>query len=135
MRLQPKRSKYRKQQKGSRKGVTSNERSLGTVGLRAIERGRLNARQLEAARRTIRHHLNREGQLQMKVFPDIPVTAKPLEVRMGKGKGAISQYGTKVQPGKLLFEVGGVPNSVAEKALLHGGKKLAVKTNRKYRFK
>ena len=63
MRLQPKRSKYRKQQKGSRKGVTSNERSLGTVGLRAIERGRLNARQLEAARRTIRHHLNREGQL------------------------------------------------------------------------
>lgn len=135
MLLQPKRTSYRKQSKGKLKGIVGigMSRSHGSVGLRCVELGRISARQLEAARRTIRHHLEREGQVQMKVFPDVPVTSKPTEVRMGKGKGSVEQQGAKVRPGMILFEVDGVSRVKAQLALTSAGKKLAIKTNRKYR--
>jgi large subunit ribosomal protein L16 len=132
----PKRTKHRKVFKGVTKGRTQmNPGTLtpltqGEYGLRARERGRITARQLEAARRTRRHHRNRTGEVRMKVFPDQPVTKKPREVRMGKGKGNVEYWATRVRPGTRRFEVTQVDEDLARKALACAGKKLPIRTNR-----
>lgn len=132
---QPKRTKYRKAFKGVRKGEDRvkvgrlTPLTDGEYGLRSRELGRISARQLEAARRTRRYHRNRTGQVTMKVFPDVPVTKKPREVRMGKGKGSVEYWATKVRPGTRRFEVRDVEKEVARKALECAGKKLPVRTN------
>jgi large subunit ribosomal protein L16 len=133
---QPKRTKYRKAFKGVRKGKDRvkvgrlSPLTHGEYGLRSRELGRISARQLEAARRTRRYHRNRMGQVTMKVFPDVPVTKKPREVRMGKGKGSVEYWATKVRPGTRRFEVRDVEKERARNALECAGKKLPVRTNR-----
>lgn len=133
---QPKRTKYRKCFKGVRKGIDrskvgkTNQLRQGEYGLRSRELGRVSARQLEAARRTRRHHRNRIGKVRMKVFPDVPVTKKPREIRMGKGKGSVEYWAARVRPGTRRFEVSDVEKKVAREALKCAGKKLAVRTNR-----
>ena len=132
----PKRSKHRKVFKGVTKGIKVVEVGKvtglkeGEYGLRSRERGRITARQLEAARRTRRHHRNRTGEVRMKVFPDQPVTKKPREVRMGKGKGNVEYWATRVRPGTRRFEVTQVGEERARKALESAGKKLPIRTNR-----
>jgi large subunit ribosomal protein L16 len=134
---QPKRTKYRKafKFKGKTKGrnqVTPGSMSSlarGEYGLRSLEIGRVTARQLEATRRTRRHHRNRIGKVSMIVFPDLPVTKKPREVRMGKGKGNIEYWTTRVRPGTIRFEVRGVAEKKVRNALRCAGKKLPVRTN------
>lgn len=132
----PKRSKHRKVFKGVTKGITVGKvgkvtkLTQGEYGLRAREMGRITARQLEAARRTRRHHRNRTGEVRMKVFPDQPVTKKPREVRMGKGKGNVEYWATRVRPGTRRFEVTQVGEDRARKALECAGKKLPIRTNR-----
>jgi large subunit ribosomal protein L16 len=128
--LQPKRTKFRKQHKGRNEGsATSGDRvSFGDFGLKATTRGKLTARQIEAARRTISRHVKRGGKLWIRVFPDLPVTRKPLEVRMGNGKGNVEYWVAKVQPGKVLYEMEGVPESLAREALALGAAKLPIKT-------
>jgi large subunit ribosomal protein L16 len=132
----PKRSKFRKRFKGVRKGQDRMKNgevtplTHGEYGLRARELGRISARQLEAARRTRRHHRNRTGQVRRKVFPDVPVTKKPREIRMGKGKGNVEYWATTVRPGTRRFEVRNVEEELARKALECAGKKLPIRTNR-----
>lgn len=132
----PKRVKHRKVFKGVTKGVTVGKvgkvtkLTQGEYGLRAREMGRITARQLEAARRTRRYHRNRTGEVRRKVFPDIPVTKKPREVRMGKGKGNVEYWATRVRPGTVRFEVRQVEEERARKALESAGKKLPIRTNR-----
>ena len=130
--LQPKRTKYRKVQKGKMKGNSQrgNELSNGTFGIKSVhEDGMfLTSRQIEAARIAATRFMKREGQLWIKIFPDKPITKKPLEVRMGKGKGAVEYWAAVVKPGKIMFEVGGVPLSVAKEALRLAAQKLPVKT-------
>jgi large subunit ribosomal protein L16 len=132
----PKRTKHRKMFKGVTKGRDTNQTgsltplTQGEYGLRAREMGRISARQLEAARRTRRHHRNRTGEVWMKVFPDQPVTKKPREVRMGKGKGNVEYWATRVRPGTRRFEVTQVEAELARKALECAGKKLPIRTNR-----
>lgn len=132
----PKRTKHRKMFKGVTKGRDTNHTgsltplTQGEYGLRAREMGRISARQLEAARRTRRHHRNRTGEVWMKVFPDQPVTKKPREVRMGKGKGNVEYWATRVRPGTRRFEVTQVEEDLARKALECAGKKLPIRTNR-----
>jgi large subunit ribosomal protein L16 len=132
---QPKRTKYRKIFKGVRKGMDrckvghTTPLTQGEYGLRSRELGRVSARQLEAARRTRRHHRNRMGKVTMNGFPDIPVTKKPREVRMGKGKGSVEYWAMRVRPGTVRFEVRDVQKDVARKALRSAGKKLPVRTN------
>jgi len=133
---QPKRTKYRKAFKGVRKGADRSHvgkltpLTQGEYGLRSRELGRVSARQLEAARRTRRYHRNRMGQVTMKVFPDVPVTKKPREIRMGKGKGSVEYWAARVRPGTVRFEVRDVSKEVARNALECAGKKLPVRTNR-----
>ena len=128
--LQPKRTKYRKQQKGKMKGNAKRgaELSFGSFGIKALEEVWLTGRQIEAARQAITRYMKREGQLWIRVFPDKPVTKKPAEVRMGKGKGAVEYWAAIVKPGRIMFEVGGVPLSVAKEALRLAAQKLPVKT-------
>lgn len=127
--LQPKRMKFRKMFKGRNRGLANGtEVSFGTFGLKAVGRGRLTARQIESARRAMTRHIKRQGQIWIRVFPDKPITSKPLEVRMGKGKGAVEYWVAVVKPGKIMFEVGGVPLSVAKEALRLAAQKLPVKT-------
>ena len=132
----PKRTKYRKRFKGVRKGqdrrANGKRQGLGEgeYGLRARELGRITARQLEAARRTRRHHRNRTGVVRMKVFPDVPVTKKPREIRMGKGKGNVEFWAIGVRPGTRRFEVKDVAEELATHALRSAGKKLPIRTNR-----
>ena len=128
--LQPKRTKYRKQQKGRLKGVANrgNRVSFGEFGLKAMERGRVSARQIEAARRAINRHVKRGGKLWIRVFPDVPVTAKPIEVRMGKGKGNVDHWVCKVLPGAVLYEMEGVTEEQAREAFRLASAKLPVKT-------
>jgi len=137
MLIQPKRTKYRKSFKGGSikgidRGKVDGRTSLtrGDYGLRSIERGRLSARQLEAGRRTRRHHRNRMGKVWRNVFTDVPVTKKPSEVRMGKGKGSVEYWAVHVRPGTRRYEVRGVEEKRALKALECAGKKRAVRTNR-----
>ncbi|GGD88204.1 50S ribosomal protein L16 [Planktosalinus lacus] len=128
--LQPKRTKYRKQQKGRMKGISQrgNQLSNGTFGIKSLDSSFLTARQIEAARIAATRFMKREGQLWIKIFPDKPITKKPLEVRMGKGKGAVEYWAAIVKPGRILFEVAGVPADVAKEALRLAAQKLPVKT-------
>ncbi|WP_298239215.1 50S ribosomal protein L16 [uncultured Algibacter sp.] len=128
--LQPKRTKFRKQQKGRMKGLSGRGHQLsnGTFGIKALDATFITARQIEAARIAATRYMKREGQLWIKIFPDKPITKKPLEVRMGKGKGAVELWVAVCRPGRILFEVGGVPLDVAKEALRLAAQKLPVKT-------
>src|ERR671925_514658 len=128
--LQPKQTKYRKQQKGRNRGLASrgNKVSFGEFALKAMARGHLTARQLEAARRTISRYVKRGGKLWIRVFPDKPITKKPLEVRQGKGKGNVEYWVALVQPGRLLYEIAGVTEEVAREAFALASAKLPVGT-------
>lgn len=128
--LQPKKLKYRKPQKGKMKGNAQrgNQIAFGDFGIKTLEQEWITARQIEAARQAITRYLKRQGKVWIKIFPDKPVTTKPAEVRMGKGKGDIDHYVARVTPGRILFEVEGVPLDQAKEALRLGAQKLPVKT-------
>jgi large subunit ribosomal protein L16 len=128
--LQPKRSKFRKQHKGRNRGLAQrgNKVSFGEFGLKATGRGRITARQIEAARRTITRHAKRSGKLWIRLFPDKPISKKPLEVRMGKGKGSVEYWVALVQPGSMLYEIEGVSEEVAREAFRLASAKLSVPT-------
>lgn len=128
--LQPKRTKFRKQQKGRMKGISQrgNQLSNGTFGIKVLDSTFLTSRQIEAARIAATRYMKREGQLWIKVFPDKPITKKPLEVRMGKGKGAVEYWVAICKSGRIVFEVGGVPLDIAKEALRLAAQKLPVKT-------
>ncbi len=128
--LQPKRTKFRKQHKGriSGKAKGGSRLTFGAYGLKALEPDRVNSRQIEAARRAITHHMKRAGRVWIRIFPDLPVSAKPTEVRMGKGKGSIDYWAARVKPGRVMFEIDGVSEEVAREALRLGGRKLSIKT-------
>ncbi len=128
--LQPKRTKYRKQQKGRNRGIAwkGSDISFGSYGLKSLELGRLTSRQIESARIAMTRHMKREGVVWIRIFPDKPVTKKPQEVRMGKGKGAHDHWVALVQPGRIMFELDGVSPAVAREALALAAQKLPVKT-------
>ncbi len=128
--LQPKRTKFRKQFKGRIKGNAKGGSSLtfGSFGLKALEPERVTSRQIEATRRAITRQMKRVGKVWIRVFPDVPVSAKPIEVRMGKGKGSPDYWAAKVKPGRILFEIDGVSEEVAREALALGAAKLPIKT-------
>ncbi|OUS06914.1 50S ribosomal protein L16 [Rhodobacterales bacterium 52_120_T64] len=128
--LQPKRTKFRKQFKGRIHGQAKggSDITFGQYALKAIEPERINARQIEAARRAMTRHMKRQGRVWIRIFPDVPVTAKPIEVRMGKGKGSIDRWVAKVKPGRIMFEIDGVDEETAKEALRLAAMKLAVKT-------
>jgi large subunit ribosomal protein L16 len=128
--LQPKQTKFRKQSKGRNRGLatTGNKVSFGEYGLKAVTRGRLTARQIEAARRTITRSVKRGGKMWIRVFPDKPVSKKPLEVRQGKGKGNVEFWVAVVQPGKILYEIEGIPEADAREAFTLAAAKLPVQT-------
>ena len=128
--LQPKRTKFRKQQKGRNRGLAfnGNKVSFGEYGLRAVTRGRITARQIEAARRAMTRHVKRGGKIWIRIFPDVPVTKKPLEVRQGKGKGNVEYWVAKIQPGKMLYEMEGVDEQIAREAFRLADAKLPIKT-------
>lgn len=128
--LQPKRTKFRKQQKGRNRGLAQrgNKISFGEFGLKATGRGRITARQIEAARRTITRHVKRGGKLWIRIFPDKPVSKKPLEVRMGKGKGNVEYWVALIQPGQVLYEIEGVSEEIAREAFRLASRKLSVPT-------
>ena len=128
--LQPKRTKFRKQHKGRIKGLAKggSDLNFGSYGLKATEPERVTARQIEAARRAMTRHMKRQGRVWIRIFPDVPVTAKPIEVRMGKGKGSVDRWVCKVKPGRVMFEIDGVSDSVAIEALRLAAMKLPVKT-------
>ena len=127
--LSPKRTKYRKAFKGKIKGNAKDGFTLnfGTFGLKALEPERVTARQIEATRRAITRYMKRQGKVWIRVFPDVPVTAKPIEVRMGKGKGSVDRWVARVKPGRILFEIDGVSEEVAREALRLGAAKLPIK--------
>ena len=128
--LQPKKTKYRKQFKGRIHGATKAGATLnfGSFGLKALEPERITARQIEAARRAITRQMKRQGRVWIRVFPDVPVSDKPAEVRMGKGKGAIEYWAARVAPGRIMFEIDGVSDATAREALRLGATKLPIKT-------
>ena len=128
--LQPMRTKFRKAHKGRIKGAATSGATLsfGHFGLKAMEPDRLTARQIEAARRALTRHMKRSGRVWIRMFPDVPVSKKPLEVRMGSGKGTPELWVTRVKPGRILFEVDGVPVQVAKEALALAAAKLPIKT-------
>lgn len=127
--LQPKRTKFRKQFKGRIHGLAKGGSviNFGNYGLKAVEPERITSRQIEAARRALTRHMKRQGRVWIRIFPDIPVTAKPIEVRMGKGKGSVDRWVAKVKPGRVMFEVDGVAEDVAKEALRLAAMKLPVK--------
>ncbi len=128
--MQPKRTKFRKMHKGRNRGLAArgNKVSFGEYGLKTIERGRITARQIESARRTITRYIKRGGQVFIRLFPDKPITQKPLEVRQGKGKGNVEYWVALVQPGSMMFELAGVSEEVAREAFRLASHKLPVKT-------
>ena len=128
--MSPKRTKYRKQHKGRIHGNAKGNFSLnfGNYGLKALEPERITSRQIESARKAITRHLKRAGRLWIRIFPDVPVTKKPAEVRMGKGKGSVEFWACRVKPGRIIFEVDGVSESVAREALYKASAKLPIKT-------
>ena len=128
--LQPKKTKFRRQQKGRMKGEAQrgNQLSFGSFGIKSLESKWITGRQIEAARIAVTRYMQRQGQVWVRIFPDKPITKKPAEVRMGKGKGAPEYWVAPVQPGRILFEVGGVPVEVATEALRLAAQKLPVKT-------
>ena len=129
--LQPARRKYRKEQKGRNTGLATrgNTVAFGEFGLKSTDRGRLTARQIEAARRAISRHVKRGGRIWIRVFPDKPISQKPAEVRMGNGKGNPEFYVAEIQPGKMLFEIVGVPEALAREAFALAAAKLPLRTN------
>lgn len=128
--LQPKRTKFRKVHKGRNRGLAQrgSKVSFGTVGLQATGRGRITARQIEAARRAMTRHIKRGGKIWIRVFPDKPITQKPLEVRMGKGKGNVEYWVAQIQPGRMLYEMEGVSEDVAHEAFRLAAAKLPIST-------
>jgi large subunit ribosomal protein L16 len=128
--LQPKKTKFRKTFKGRIHGTAKGGTALnfGSHGLKAVEPERVTARQIEAARRAITRHMKRAGRVWIRIFPDVPVTKKPAEVRMGSGKGSIEYWAARVKPGRIMFELDGVPDAVAREALVLGAAKLPIKT-------
>lgn len=128
--LQPKRTKFRKQHKGKNNGIAvrGSSVSFGEFGLKAVTRGRLTARQIEAARRTISRHVKRGGKIWIRVFPDKPITEKPLAVRMGKGKGSVEYWVAQIRPGTMLYEIQGVSEELAREAFALAAAKLPLKT-------
>ncbi len=128
--LQPKRTKFRKMMKGRNRGLSlrANKLSFGEFGLKSTGRGRMTARQVEAARRAMTRHIKRGGRIWIRVFPDKPVTKKPLEVRQGKGKGSVDHWVALIQPGRMLYEVEGVPEELAREAFALAAAKLPFKT-------
>ena len=128
--LQPKRTKFRKTQKGRNRGLAyvGNRVSFGEYGLKATTRGFITARQIEAARRAITRHLRRAGRVWIRIFPDVPVSSKPAEVRMGKGKGSPEFWVARVKPGRIMFEIDGVPWELAKEALTLASAKLPLDT-------
>jgi large subunit ribosomal protein L16 len=128
--LQPARSKFRKAHKGRIKGVATSGAylSFGQFGLKAMEPERITARQIEAARRALTRHMKRAGRVWIRIFPDVPVSKKPAEVRMGSGKGAPELWVVRVKPGRIMFEIDGVPVTVAKEALTLAAAKLPIKT-------
>ena len=129
--LQPKRTKFRKQFKGRNRGLatTGSKVSFGEYGLKAMERGMITARQIEAARRAMTRHIKRGGKIWIRVFPDVPVSKKPLEVRMGKGKGNVEFWVCKIQPGRVLYEMEGVTETIAREAFRLAAAKIPFKTS------
>lgn len=127
--LSPKRTKFRKQHKGRIKGEAKGgfDLNFGSYGLKAAEPERITARQIEAARRAMTRHMKRQGRVWIRIFPDVPVTQKPTEVRMGKGKGSVEYWAAKVKPGRVMFEIDGVSEPVAKEALRLAAMKLPVK--------
>ena len=128
--LQPKRTKFRKAHKGRIHGVAKGgtELNFGSYGLKALQPERVTARQIEAARRAITRHMKRAGRVWIRIFPDVPVSQKPTEVRMGKGKGAPEYWAARVHPGRVMFEIDGVGDAIAREALRLGAAKLPIKT-------
>ena len=128
--LQPKRTKFRKQHKGRIHGNAKGgyDINFANYALKAIEPDRVNARQIEAARRALTRHMKRQGRVWIRIFPDVPVTAKPIEVRMGKGKGSVDRWVAKIKRGRIMFEVDGVTEDVAMEALRLAAMKLSVKS-------
>jgi large subunit ribosomal protein L16 len=128
--LQPKRTKFRKAHKGRNRGNAKAGFTLnfGSHGLKALEPERVTARQIEAARRAMTRHMKRAGRVWIRIFPDVPVTKKPTEVRMGSGKGAVEFWAARVKPGRIMFEIDGVPREIAEEAMRLGAAKLPIKT-------
>ena len=128
--LQPARRKFRKEHKGRNRGVasTGNKVSFGEFGLKAVGRGRITARQIEAARRVMTRHIKRGGRIWIRIFPDKPISKKPAEVRMGKGKGSVEFYVEEIQPGKMLYEMDGVPETIAREAFRLAAAKLPLLT-------
>ena len=128
--LQPKRTKFRKQHKGRIHGEAKGGFNIdfGHYALKAIEPERVTARQIEAARRALTRHMKRQGRVWIRIFPDVPVTGKPTEVRMGKGKGSVEFWAAKVKPGRIMFEIDGVSEEIAREALRLAAMKLPIKT-------
>ena len=128
--LQPKRTKFRKQMKGRDRGLAQrgSKVSFGEYGLKSTDRGRMTARQIEAARRTITRYVKRGGKLWIRVFPDVPITKKPIEVRQGKGKGNVEYWIAQIQPGRMLYEIEGVSEADAREAFKLAAAKLPFKT-------
>jgi len=128
--LQPKRTKFRKQFKGRIKGLAKGGSDLhfGTYGLKALEPERITARQIEAARRAMTRHMKRQGRVWIRIFPDVAVSSKPTEVRMGKGKGSVDFWAAKVKPGRVMFEIDGVNDDIAREALRLAAMKLPIKS-------
>jgi large subunit ribosomal protein L16 len=133
--LQPKRTRYRKQHKGRNTGLAlaGNRVSFGEFGLKSVERGRITARQVEAARRAITRHVKRGGKIWIRIFPDKPISKKPLEVRMGSGKGSVELWVAEVKPGTMLYELEGVSEELAREAFGLAAAKLPIKTTFSYR--
>lgn len=127
--LQPKRTKFRKMHKGRISGLAKggSDLNFGTYGLKALQPERVTARQIEAARRAMTRHMKRQGRVWIRIFPDVPVTQKPTEVRMGKGKGSVEYWAAKVKPGRVMFEIDGVTEPVAREALRLAAMKLPIK--------
>ncbi|MGH8161681.1 MAG: 50S ribosomal protein L16 [Gammaproteobacteria bacterium] len=128
--LQPRRTKFRKQHKGRNRGVATrgNTVAFGDFALRAVGRGRITARQIEAARRAMTRHVKRGGKIWIRIFPDVPITSKPLEVRMGSGKGGVEYWVARVKPGTVLYEMEGVSEEVAREAFRRAASKLPLQT-------
>lgn len=128
--LQPKQTKYRKMMKGRNRGLATagDKVSFGNIGLQAMTRGRITARQIESARRAMTRYVKRQGKIWIRIFPDKPITKKPLEVRMGKGKGNVEYWVAQVQPGKVLFEMQGIKDNIAHEAFMLATSKLPLKT-------
>ncbi|XZR52694.1 MAG: 50S ribosomal protein L16 [Enterobacteriaceae bacterium] len=127
--LQPKKTKFKKMQKGRNKGsIINKDINFGTFGLRSIEHGRITSKQIESARRSINRTIKKQGKIWICIFPDKPITKKPLEVRMGKGKGNVEFWVSLIKPGKIIYELNGVTEKLARKAFNHASNKLPVKT-------